>query len=120
MYFSWGTLIDGIKHAISVGCNIISMSLGGPLPSQALRAAIQSATEKGTLKTVCITVVGLIVIAAAGNYMPGGFITWPARYPEVIAVAASNEDRKNWSYSSYGSIVAVTAPVRMITYRYLT
>ncbi|MFP5245590.1 MAG: S8 family peptidase, partial [Thermoanaerobaculia bacterium] len=51
---------------------------------------------------------GIIVIAAAGNVWP--FVVYPARYPEVLCVAATNVDRVRWSRSAQGRPVAVCAP----------
>jgi hypothetical protein len=76
--------------------DVISISLGGP-PSRALEDAVQLAERNGVL-----------VIAAAGNQVKK--VVWPARYPHVIATAASNYDRKVWSGSSGGAMVAIGAP----------
>ena len=73
------------------------MSLGGPLPSFALHDAIEDATN-----------AGLILVAAAGNQWP--FVVFPARYDEVIAVAASNCADQRWVSSASGSDVDITAP----------
>ena len=84
-----GTLV---KHKVDV----ISISLGGP-PSRALQDAVELAERNG-----------VIVIAAAGNNVKT--VVWPARYPNVIALAASNFDNRVWSGSSKGSMVAIGAP----------
>lgn len=84
-----GTLV---KHKVDV----ISISLGGP-PSRALQEAVEIAERNG-----------VIVIAAAGNNVKK--VIWPARYPNVIAMAASNFDSRVWKGSSGGSMVAIGAP----------
>ena len=56
---------------------MISMSLGGPFGSGFLERAIGRAVDSG-----------LIVLAAAGNYWP--WVVYPARYNEVVGVAAVN------------------------------
>lgn len=76
--------------------DIISISLGGP-PSRALEDAVRLAEGNG-----------VIVLAAAGNNVKK--VVWPARYPHVIALAASNFDSRTWSGSSGGSMVAIGAP----------
>ncbi len=76
--------------------DVISISLGGP-PSRALKDAVTFAEQQGVL-----------VLAAAGNQVKT--VVFPARYDNVIAVAASNVDSKTWSGSSAGSAVDVTAP----------
>jgi lambda repressor-like predicted transcriptional regulator len=79
---------NAIRHAIDKGCHIISMSLGGPF-EKSLHEAIQEAVRKN-----------IIVCAAAGNVVR--FVVWPARYEEVIAVAACTAERKKWIHSSRG------------------
>lgn len=75
---------------------VISISLGG-LPSFALWQAVRLAQERG-----------LIVVAAAGNYV--GTVVWPARFQETIAVAATNVDCGTWTWSSHGPRVDISAP----------
>jgi thermitase len=73
------------------------MSLGGPFPSRFLERAIDRAIENG-----------LIVCGAAGNYWP--WVVYPARYEQVVAVAAVNCKKKPWSGSARGSSVDISAP----------
>ncbi len=91
------SLARAIELAADRGAHVISMSLGTGFASSRLLKAVQYAQRRG-----------LIVLAAAGNYVP--FVVWPAAYSEVIAVAASNATRETWKYSSFGSAVDVTAP----------
>ncbi len=76
---------------------VISMSLGGPIPSPALHRALRHLADLGT---VCV--------AAAGNVYP--FVVYPARYAEVLAVAATNCGQKRWKWSTNGRAVDVSAP----------
>jgi hypothetical protein len=55
------------------------MSLGGILNSPALRRAINRATNKGNKFKVTVLIVGIIVIAAAGNYIPLAGKTWSGK-----------------------------------------
>ena len=89
-------LAEAIRYATDRGCHVISMSLGGGF-FLGLEEAIDCAVRQG-----------LIVMAAAGNYSP--FVVWPARYPDCIAVAATNADDAPWTFSSRGGKVAVSAP----------
>ncbi len=89
-------LRDAIDHAAANRCHVISISLGG-LPSSSLRDAIARAVAQG-----------VIVLAAAGNNVR--FVVWPARYEDVIAVAACNERGEPWPGSSRGDAVDVTGP----------
>lgn len=90
-------LAKAIEFAADRGAHVISMSLGTGIANSRLLKAIQHAQSRG-----------VIVLAAAGNYVP--FVVWPAAYGEVIAVAACNAQRKTWKFSSFGSAVDVTAP----------
>jgi serine protease len=95
--FSMRGLRRAIDHAVSKGAQVISISLGGPLPSAALRNAVRRAGEAGT-----------IVLAAAGNRV--GFVVFPAAFDETIAVAASTITDQPWPGSSRGDAVDITAP----------
>jgi serine protease len=94
--FNQAPVAKAIAHAHQVGCHIISMSLGG-VPSRALFAAVEAAIA-----------ADVIVLAAAGNCVRT--VVWPARYDEVIAVAASNVNDIPWKGSCRGPAVDITAP----------
>ncbi len=93
-------LARAIERATDAGHPIISMSLGG-LGGSRLARALREADEKG-----------VIVIAAAGNYVP--FVVAPACYDTVVAVAASGPDGAPWKWSSRGAAVGITAPGHMV------
>jgi thermitase len=95
-------LRDAIWYAMSnrVQCHVISISLGW-LPNESLHRAIRAAVQQN-----------IIVCAAAGNYVR--FVVWPAAYPEVLAVAGCNADRRPWSGSSSGRAVGVSAPAERV------
>jgi thermitase len=93
---SMRNLRDAIDHAVANRCHVISISLGG-LPSDTLHEAIRRAEA-----------AGVIVLAAAGNYVR--LVVWPARYPEVVAVAACDSEGRAWSGSSRGETVDITGP----------
>ena len=98
IHFSFKNVTQAIYHAVDrANAHVISMSLGGPFFSGALEAAIDHAISKG-----------VIVLAAAGNVWP--FVVYPARFDQVIAVAACNCNRQPWSKSASGSAVDITAP----------
>jgi subtilisin family serine protease len=63
---------------------IITMSLGGPEPSQIIEDAVNYAIENG-----------VIVVAAAGNEGDKG-MSYPGAYPQVISVGACG-----WKYEWY-------------------
>lgn len=71
---------DGILWAVENGADIINMSLGTSAPSSLLENATYYAYSRG-----------VTLIAAAGNF--GASLSYPARYPWVMAVGAV--DRSN-------------------------
>ena len=88
----------GIRAAIAQGADIINMSLGVAAQApDSLHDAVKEAYDKG-----------IIIVAAAGN--DKGAVNFPARYPEVIAVAAMDQKGNMASFSSRGEQVAVGAP----------
>ncbi len=97
VHLSFRKVAKAIRHAADEGCHVISMSLGGPIGYKYLRRAIDEAIGKG-----------VVVLAAAGNVWP--FVVYPARFPQVVAVAACDCRRKKWSKSASGEDVDITAP----------
>lgn len=100
---SFKNLTKAIKQATRDGVGVISISLGGPLPMPWLHRAIKKATK-----------AGIIVVAAAGNFIPSivgdKFVVWPANYKETVAVAASDPNGKPWKHSSRGRKIDISAP----------
>jgi hypothetical protein len=93
-------IAEAIMDAADYGAQIINLSLQALAPSDILRNAVSYAAERGSL-----------LVAAAGNYGSNGNPdVYPAKYAEVLAVAASDHS-DNWaSYSGYKSYVALAAP----------
>ena len=106
--FNTERIAEGIRRAHAAGCDVITMSMGGPEPrSNELRRVIQRAVNDG-----------VIICTAAGNQIGSNDITpivvWPAAYDEVIAVGGSNCQDKVWSGSSRGPEVNITAPAESV------
>ncbi len=95
-YYSW--LADCIVWASDNGAKVINMSLGGPSDSQLLRDAITYAWNKG-----------VVLVAAAGN-SGSNSPSYPAYFPNVLSVAATDQNDAKASFSNYGSWVDVAAP----------
>lgn len=95
---SSSALANGINWAVTNGAKVINMSIG-VRASRTLETAINNAWNKG-----------VVLVAAAGN---GGNQTkiYPAAYPNVIAVAATDNKDAKASFSTYGaSWVDIAAP----------
>ncbi|WP_299470408.1 S8 family serine peptidase [uncultured Roseibium sp.] len=99
---SGGNVAKAIDHARKKGCQIVTMSLGGPYQGIALRRAIRRAVK-----------ADMIVLAAAGNCV--GFVVYPAWDENVIAIAAVDEHKKRWRGSCHGEKVDVAAPGENVT-----
>ena len=93
--YSW--IISGIEWAIDNKMDVINMSLGGGEGTEALKQVMEKAAE-----------AGVTVVCAAGN--DSGPVNYPAKYPQAIAVSASDSADKIASFSSRGPEIAVIAP----------
>ena len=93
----------GIIWAADHGADVINLSLGSDTPDQVESEAVAYAVSQGVL-----------VVAAAGN---DGVTTaqYPAAYPNVVAVAATDAAGHRAPFSQYGSWVTVAAPGTTIT-----
>ena len=106
------SVAQGILYAARNGARVINMSFGlSPgsdnvchEPSPAVAAAVQQAHD----------VYGAVLVAPTGNEAaPNAFhgcVEYPAAYPQVIAVGASEPDGSRAPFSQYGPEVAVAAP----------
>ena len=91
-------LLKGINWAFSSGAKIMNMSFAGPM-DPLLERIIKNASAKGA-----------IFIAAAGNNGPKGAPVYPAAYPEVIAVTATDEKDRLYGKANRGGYVFIAAP----------
>ncbi|MCW2839639.1 MAG: hypothetical protein JWR55_1122 [Aeromicrobium sp.] len=97
------TVARGITYAVRKGADVINLSLAGAVGDAHVEAAVAYAVRKG-----------VVVVAAAGNsgcnvkgsYSPA----YPAAYPGVIAVGATDRYDNVSSYSNCGSYVDLVAP----------
>ncbi len=87
-----------VKYAVSHGAQVINMSFGIPGGGQTLKNAIKEAIK-----------AGVIVVASAGNENTSA-PQFPAAYPDVVAVAATDLNDVKASFSNYGATISVSAP----------
>jgi len=88
----------GIIWATDHGAKVINMSLGNYADANFLHDAIKYAFDHD-----------VVLIAASGNDntdKPG----YPAAYPEVLAVAATDANKNKAPFSNYGDYIDVAAP----------
>ena len=92
------TLAAAANQCGNAGANVISMSLGGPRPSQLEIRAFMALASKGVLS-----------VAAAGND-GNSAISYPAGYPSVVMVGALDENKRWADFSQFNSKVELSAP----------
>ncbi|MGQ9555428.1 MAG: S8 family serine peptidase [Anaerolineae bacterium] len=107
------TLSNAIHWAVDSGARVLSLSLGSPYSSWLMEEAINYALSRGVL-----------VVAAAGNVggssgVPMGTAMYPAAYPGVIAVGATDAGNQVTPFSNQGPFVDVVAPGAGILSTYL-
>lgn len=90
-----------INWVHSQGAKVISMSLGGGA-STTLKNAVANAWKNGAAN-------GSVLVAAAGND-GNSTVNYPAGYPEVVSVAATDDRDARASFSNANSDVEVAAP----------
>ncbi|MBI3964519.1 MAG: S8 family serine peptidase [Chloroflexi bacterium] len=116
-----GSILDGasaIMWAADNGYKVINLSLGGPRRTETERRAVEYAHGKGVL-----------LVAAAGNCgdgadpscrgLPPNFISYPAAFDQVLAVAATDRNDVVTPWSQHGSYVDLAAPGLGIASTYL-
>ncbi|MEZ4886968.1 MAG: S8/S53 family peptidase [Chitinophagales bacterium] len=89
---------DGVLYAINNGADVINMSWGG-YGYSSVNAAIMSQAYNA----------GIVCVAAAGNDN-APTAAYPAAYPNVIGVGATDANDQKASFSNYGLNVDVMAP----------
>ncbi len=92
------TVVRAIIYAADNGADVISMSFGGGFPSEVTYDALDYAHTRG-----------VVLLASAGN---SGYqsVSYPAAYPQVMCISASNDQDQITSWSTYNDYVSVCAP----------
>lgn len=88
----------GIIWAADHGAQVVNLSLSGKVDTTVERNAVAYAVSRG-----------VVVVAAMGNDGTGT-PSYPAAYPDVIAVGAVNATDQRPFWSQYGSHIDVAAP----------
>ena len=92
------TMLKALNWMKEHKVDILNLSFAGP-KDPAVEDAIRELAKGGT-----------VVLAAAGNDGPQADPTYPAAYPEVIAVTAVDRNLSVYAYANRGKYIAVAAP----------
>ncbi|GAA1541614.1 type VII secretion-associated serine protease mycosin [Streptomyces albidochromogenes] len=98
-----GTMSAAIRDAVAKGAKIINIS-----------SDTANKKDNGELRTTVANAVdaGVLIVAASGNDGADGRSadTYPASYPGVLAVAASDRNDERATFSQAGDFVDIAAP----------
>jgi subtilisin family serine protease len=91
-------IVNGINWAVSQGAQVLNLSLGGGAAQASIQAALRNAVNNNVLP-----------ICASGND-GRGTVSWPAAFPECMAVGSTSWSDTRASYSNWGPEVEISAP----------
>jgi subtilisin family serine protease len=94
----YSNIIQGIEWAIENHIDIIAMSFGGTQYSEILNEAVKNATYNN-----------ILVIAASGNDGSTD-IQYPANYPDVVCVGATDKISNITDFTNTGEQMDLVAP----------
>ncbi len=92
------SLLKALDWMKTFDVKLINMSFSGPR-DDLVADAIERMSESG-----------VVFVAAAGNEGPVAEPSYPAAYPQVIAVTAVTKDLRNYRYANRGYHIDVSAP----------
>lgn len=90
----------GILAAVDAGRGVINLSLGGLAPDPSIEAAVDEAVAHGSL----------VVVASGNDGLEGSPLSYPASYPHVLTIAATQPDGTRAPWSSSSRYVDLAAP----------
>ncbi|MCK4371532.1 MAG: S8 family serine peptidase, partial [candidate division Zixibacteria bacterium] len=92
------TIARAVTYAADNGADVISMSFGGLFGSDVTYDVMDYARARG-----------VVLLASAGNT---GYqsVNYPAAYPQVMCISASNDQDQITTWSTYNDYVSVCAP----------
>jgi hypothetical protein len=91
-------VLKGLDYAVAHGAQIINMSFAGPKDALIERGIAAASTK------------GIVMVAASGNAGAKSPPLYPAAYPNVMAVSATDAQDRLLAASNRGSYIAVAAP----------
>lgn len=102
-------VVAALDYARLMGFRVVNMSLTVGQDILSLQSAV-----------VATSAAGAVLVAAAGNTLNrGGSVLWPAAYPQVVAVAATDSQDRRASFSHFGPEIDLAAPGDEVLSTYL-
>src|SRR6266446_3174280 len=98
-YTTMFNLIESVFKAIDLDVDVLNMSFSTMENSDIFRKTLDTAREEG-----------IAIVASAGNDACDGKGLYPAAYPGVFGIAATDLNDRLASFSNYGTGVSATAP----------
>jgi serine protease len=95
---SMSNILKAVEWMVSMGVNVINMSLGSETGTLTARSVMQKAYDKG-----------VILVGASGNDGTNAQ-HYPASFTSVLSVAAVDENRNKAAFSQYNTGVDIAAP----------
>ena len=92
------TIAAGIVRAVNSGARVLNLSVGSTGTTETMADGVRYAIDRGA-----------VLVAAAGNDGLDDAM-YPAAYPGVISVAATDEGDRLYSWSNHGAKVLLAAP----------
>jgi len=92
------TMLKALNFMMASKVDVLNLSFAGPQDQQVHNALIELAKR------------GTVILAAAGSDGPQAPPTFPAAYPEAIAVTAVDRNLAIYPYANRGAHIAVAAP----------
>ncbi|MFI9643690.1 S8 family serine peptidase [Micromonospora sp. NPDC051925] len=98
-------LARGITWAVDRGARVVAVTVAVDRDAETLRTSVRRAADRG-----------VVVVAASGDRGgDGNPVSYPAGYPEVVAVGAIGPDGRRWRKAQYGPYLDLVAPGVAVT-----
>jgi hypothetical protein len=103
-------IASAVYYAVEMGADVINMSLGGAAPDSYTLAAIRYATQNNVIVVASSGNCGDVQTGNCAGYPSPGGMGYPGRYPDVIAVGATDNADTRAYFSSWGDEITIVAP----------
>jgi subtilisin family serine protease len=97
-YFFSFFVAQAVDYAVAEGARVVNISLGTTTPDTLLETAVNAGIANG-----------VVMVASAGNDGTNAPL-YPAAYPAVISVAASDASDRGTNWTNWGDPVDIAAP----------